>query len=98
MKHSLLLAAAALTLAAMPARADDIDFSTLKCKDFISSEKSDIAIVLAWLEGYYTKENDPPILHSDKMAKDAKALSDYCNAHNDAGLITAAEAVMPVKD
>ena len=45
------LVAAALLMAASPAWAEDMDFSTIKCKDFISSEKSDIAIVLAWLEG-----------------------------------------------
>jgi acid stress chaperone HdeB len=96
MKLTLTLAAAAMLLAGS-ARADDMDFSVITCKDFISSQKSDIAIVLAWLEGYYTKENDPPILHSDKMGTDAKNLSDYCNKHPGDGLITAAEAVMPVK-
>jgi hypothetical protein len=64
---------------------------------FISSPKDQIAIILAWLEGYYTKENDPPVIHTEKMNNDAKNLSAYCNAHPDTDIIKAAEAVMPVK-
>ena len=90
------IAAAALVVASA-ASAQDMDFSKISCKDFISAPKDQIGIVLAWLEGYYTKESDPPILRADKVAKDAKNLSDYCNAHNDHDIIKAAEAVMPVK-
>jgi hypothetical protein len=50
-----------------------------------------------WLEGFYTKENDPPIMYADKTTKDAKKLSEYCNAHGDDDVIKAADAVMPVK-
>jgi hypothetical protein len=89
--------AGAAFLVASPASAQDMDFSKISCKDFITAPKDQIAIVLAWLEGYYTKENDPPILRADKVAKDAKNLSDYCNAHNDHDIIKAAEKVMPVK-
>jgi hypothetical protein len=49
------------------------------------------------LEGYYTKENDPPVIYTDKMNKDAKNLGAYCAEHKDANIIKAAEAVMPVK-
>jgi hypothetical protein len=79
------------------AKADDLDFSKITCKQFISAPKDEIGIILTWLEGYYTKENAPPILYSDKVVKDAKALSEYCNAHNDDDIIKAAETVMPVK-
>jgi len=88
---------AAALLAANAALAQDMDFSKIKCKDFITAPKDQIAIVLAWLEGYYTKESDPPILRTGKIAKDAKNLSDYCNANNDHDIITAAEKAMPVK-
>ncbi len=79
------------------AKADDLDFSKITCKQFIGGSKEEIGVILTWLEGYYTKENSPPILYSDKIVKDAKALSAYCNAHNDDDVIKAAEAVMPVK-
>jgi acid stress chaperone HdeB len=92
--HLAILAAA---FVATPALAQDVDMATIKCKDFLASSKADIGNILIWLEGYYTKESDPPILHADKMAQDAKSLSNYCNAHGDDDIIKAAEAVMPVK-
>jgi hypothetical protein len=76
---------------------EDLDFSKIKCKEFISASKEKIGTILTWLEGYYTKENAPPIMYSDKIIKDAKNLSAYCNAHYDDDIIKAAEAVMPVK-
>ena len=92
------LGAFTLCVAAVaPAAAQDLDFSKITCKDFISAPKDQIATVLTWLEGYYTKENAPPILFQDKTIKDAKNLSDYCNAHGDDDIIKAAETVMPVK-
>jgi hypothetical protein len=39
-----------------------MDVTKIRCKDFIASPKDQIAIILAWLEGYYTKESDPPII------------------------------------
>jgi hypothetical protein len=82
---------------AAPAMAQDLDFSKITCKEFISAPKDEITTILVWLEGFYTKENDPPIMYQAKVTKDAKALSDYCNAHNDDDVIKAADAVMPVK-
>jgi hypothetical protein len=84
-------------LAAAPARAQDLDFSKIKCSDFLNAPKDQIGVILTWLEGFYTKEDAPPIMYADKTVKDAKGLSDYCNAHRDDDIIKAAEAVMPVK-
>jgi HdeA/HdeB family len=92
-----LVAAALSVLIMSSASAQDLDFSKIKCKDFISAPKDQIGTILAWMEGYYTKENDPPIMHADKTVKDAKALSAYCNEHGDDDIIKAAEKVMPVK-
>ncbi len=89
--------AVASLLIVTPAFSQDMDLSKIKCSDFISAPKDQIGIVLAWLEGYYTKENAPPILYAEKTVKDAKKLSDYCNANRDDDIIKAAEKVMPVK-
>jgi hypothetical protein len=88
----------AVTLAATSsAFAEDIDFSKLKCKDFVSAPKDQIGTILVWLEGYYTKENAPPILYTGKMMKDAEKLGEYCHAHGEDDIIKAADKVMPVK-
>lgn len=91
------LAVAAGLVAASAASAQDLDFSKIKCKDFMSAPKDEIGTVLVWLEGYYTKENAPPILYADKMLKDAQKLAEYCSAHGDDDIIKAADKVMPVK-
>lgn len=95
MKSAALLAASLFVAAS--AGAQDLDFSKIKCKEFIAAPKDQIGTILTWLEGYYTKENDPPIMYADKTVKDAKNLSAYCNAHRDDDIIKAAETVMPVK-
>jgi hypothetical protein len=100
MKAKAAVLAAAMVIAAAaagPAASEDLDFSKISCKAFISAPKDQISTILVWLEGYYTKNNDPPIMYSDKTIKDAKALSDYCNAHPDDDVVKAADAVMPVK-
>jgi acid stress chaperone HdeB len=73
------------------ARAEKIDFSTTTCKQFLESHKSEIGIILAWLDGYYRDEDDPPIFDTDKFEANAKKLATYCAAHPTVGLITAAD-------
>ena len=92
-----IIVAVALIFCAGVANADDLDFSKIKCSDFVSSPKDQVSIILAWLEGYYTKENDPPVIHVEKMQNDAKKLGTYCGAHGDDNIIHAADTVMPVK-
>lgn len=89
--------AVASLLVASGASAQDLDFSKIKCKDFIAAPKDQIATILTWLQGYYTKENAPPILYVDKLMKDAEKLGTYCRAHGDDDIIKAADTVMPVK-
>jgi acid stress chaperone HdeB len=86
--------AAALALAAAPAAAQKIDLSTVTCKDFLASGQDNISYILMWLNGFYTGEDDPPIIDFDKMKERGGKLGDYCRAHPDNGLITAAEEVM----
>ena len=88
------LLALALSVSGVAAHAEDLDMTKIACKDFIAAPKDHVAIILAWLEGYYTKQSDPPIIFTDKMTKDAKNLGAYCSAHGDDDIIKAAEAVM----
>ncbi|CAN5532775.1 hypothetical protein BH10PSE6_BH10PSE6_30290 [soil metagenome] len=96
LKRIALVVVASLAIAST-ASAQDLDFSKIKCKDFLSAPKDQIATILTWLEGYYTKENAPPILYVDKVVKDAQNLAAYCNTNPDHDIIKAADTVMPVK-
>jgi hypothetical protein len=88
---SILIAA----LAVAPAAAGDLDFSKISCKEFLAAPKDQASVMLAWLQGFYTKENDAPIMFAEKSAGDAKKLTEYCGAHAEDDMIKAADAVMP---
>jgi acid stress chaperone HdeB len=76
-----------------PARANQIDLSTWTCKQFQSAAKDEVTLILAWLDGYYRAEDDPPIIDTDQMAANAKKLDAYCSAHPDTKVITAADTL-----
>jgi acid stress chaperone HdeB len=79
---------------ATPASAQKLDLSTVTCKQFLESSKENVGLILVWLQGYWTDEDDPPILDFDKMQSDAAKLAAYCTANPTAGLITAANDVL----
>ena len=75
------------------AEANVLDLSTWTCKQFQSAAKDDVTLILAWLDGYYRAEDDPPVIDTDQLAANAKKLAGYCSAHPDAKLITAADTL-----
>ena len=93
MKRVVLAIAVATVLGVMPASAQKLDLSTVKCKEFVNSGKENIALVLMWLTGYYADQDASPIVDFDKMGTDAQKLAGYCGKNPDHGLITAAEEI-----
>lgn len=85
---------AVLLAVASPATAQVIDLSTVTCKDFFEGSKDRIDFVVAWLLGYYTGEDDPPVLDFAKVKDKATKLGAYCASNPSHGLITAADKVM----
>lgn len=90
--------AAGLLIGGNAAFASQIDLSTWTCHSFQSASKDDIGVILAWLDGYYKGENDPPIIDTDKFVENAKKLGQYCSAHPDIGLITATDKLFRPKE
>src|SRR5262245_53916500 len=88
------LAAALLASASVPVHAQQLDLSTVKCKEFLASGKDNIGFILMWLEGYYSDEKAPPIVDFDKMKTNGGKLGEYCAKNSDHSLITAADAVL----
>jgi acid stress chaperone HdeB len=91
MKTFMAALAAAMLTASAGALAADIDLSTWSCKQFQSASKDDVGAILAWLDGYYKDEDDPPVIDSSQFAANAKKLADYCAVHPDVELITATD-------
>jgi acid stress chaperone HdeB len=72
-------------------RAEKIDFSTTTCKQFLEGHKDAIGLVLAWLDGYYRDEDDPPVFDTERFDANAKKLGAFCAANPQLGLITATD-------
>jgi len=81
-------------LLAVPASAQVINLSTIKCKAFLDSGKETIGYIMMWLDGYFTNEDDPAIVDFDKMKQKETKLAEYCAKNPTHGLMTAAEDVM----
>ena len=73
------------------ASATFIDLSTWTCAKFQAANKDDIGVILAWMDGYYRGEDDPPVIDTEKFVANAKKLGEFCAAHPDTGIITAAD-------
>jgi acid stress chaperone HdeB len=87
------LIAAAMLLAA-PAGAANLDLSTVKCKEFLSSGQDNIAVIITWLDGYYKEKDDPPIINFDKFGANSEMLAKFCAENPENGLITAADKTL----
>ena len=61
----------------------------MTCQEFLASNKDEIRIIWAWLDGYYTDEQEAPIIDTDTMVDNLKKLNEYCAANPTIGLITA---------
>lgn len=92
-KLSMMLVAAGL-LAPLPVKAQQLDLSTVTCKDFVTSDKETIGFILMWLEGYYSEQDAKPIVDFDKMKGNGGRLGEYCGKNPSHSLITAADDVM----
>jgi hypothetical protein len=76
-----------------PARSEMIDFSKITCKQFFDTHKSDVSVILAWLDGFSREENDAPIFDTNEFAAAVKKFSAYCATHPAVSLMTAADEV-----
>jgi acid stress chaperone HdeB len=89
MKSSFLVACALLL--ATPALAEDIDLAAWSCNKFMNASKEDVGVILAWLDGYYKEEDEPPVIDTDELVAKAKKLGEYCAAHPEISLIEATD-------
>jgi acid stress chaperone HdeB len=89
--HAVGAFALGLLISGTAAFSASIDLSTWTCAKFQAAPKDDIGVILAWMDGYYRSEDDPPVIDTDKFVANAKKLGEYCAKHPDTGLITAAD-------
>lgn len=100
-RFSILLAAAMLTLsgpvrAQQPQPPQQLDLATVTCKEFVTSDKETIGLILMWLQAYYTEQDAKPVVDFTKMKSDGEKIGAYCGKNPGHSIITAADEVMEV--
>jgi acid stress chaperone HdeB len=91
MRFFAVLSVAGAVLSSAPAMAEDIDLSAWTCKQFMAASKEDVGVILAWLDGYYKEEDEPPVIDTAALVVKAKKLGQYCAEHPDSDLISATD-------
>jgi acid stress chaperone HdeB len=91
MKFFAALLVAGAALSGNPAAAEDIDLTAWTCNQFLSANKDDVGVILAWLDGYYKEEDEPPVIDTEALVANATKLGQYCAAHPDSDLIGATD-------
>ena len=94
MRLPLTLLVTLIALAAAPARAERLDLSALKCKDYLARAADAKRELLMWLEGYYSEENASPVLDFDKIKLDGEKIADFCTKNPNESLINSAEKIL----
>lgn len=94
MKKLFALLFVAATLVPLPLKAQQLDLSTVTCKDFVTSDKDTIGLIMMWLVGFYADQDAKPIVDFDKMKENGGRLGEYCGKNPSHSLITAADEVM----
>jgi acid stress chaperone HdeB len=83
-----------LTQAQEPPGGKAIHLAEITCKTFVEEMRpEEHRIIIAWLQGYYLPEHDPPVIDVDKLSSDSAKLREHCLNNPEDDLITAAEAV-----
>jgi hypothetical protein len=94
------LTAATVAVAAigpLSASAQNIDLSSLKCSDFLSSDQDTATKIMFWLGGYYTYEDDLPIINMNKLKDKEQQIKAYCADRTSMALIAVSDIFMDKK-
>lgn len=92
LRHALI--ATAMMFAALPANAQVVDMSKLRCDDFLKSGKDAIAYIVIWLDGYHTGEDDPATMDFGALAAQIEKYGDYCTKNPSKTMTDAADEIL----
>jgi len=65
-------------MAPAPGRTQEIDMMQLTCTDFAKSSRETATNIMHWLSGYFTYEDDPPVINISRIANKENQLKQYC--------------------
>lgn len=90
-------AALGLVLTAPSGLAQDIDIASLKCADFAKGNQETATNIMLWLSGYFTYEDDPPVISLSRVSSKEHQLKQYCADNPLLPLLEASEIFMDKK-
>ena len=84
----------AIALIPLPTAAQDADFRTIKCKDFLALPDGQKAPLLLFIAGYHAGKNGEPILYRAKIVKLGTTIGAHCIKNREDDVMKASESQM----
>jgi hypothetical protein len=91
------LVAGLIISACLEVGAQEIDMTSLKCKDFTGGPQDQATSIMFWLTGYYTYEDDAPVINLARLKSKQNQLRQYCLDNESLPLLDASEIFMDKK-
>jgi hypothetical protein len=97
LKLSIAIAALFSVISIQVATAQKMDLAAIKCADFLKTNDAGASAMVTWLQGYYTYEDDPAVVDTDKVKLKESQIKEYCADHGDTDLVSASAIFMDKK-
>ena len=79
-----------LGLTIAPAAAETLDLTTMTCKQFLDNGADRMTLILAWIDGFYSKSEEAKF-NLDEYAAKVKEMLAYCRTNPDAPVESGAD-------
>ena len=83
--------AASIALAALPAKADPVDMSTITCAQLLSMKQDEVSFVLVWVAGYMAGTEEELSMDPDTLGKSVNDTVTYCGENQEMSVLNAAK-------
>jgi hypothetical protein len=91
LKMALIIAGTAWSL---PAHADKLDLTNMKCSQFVQAGKESASVITAWLTGYYTDATEAEVIDLARLKDTGDKLSTFCAANPNFAVAAASEGLL----
>jgi len=94
MKLGTIIALAAVVLAPTAVNSQQIDVAAMTCQQFVQSDDARTNLIVAWLLGFYTDEQDPQVIDLNSLNKTRDRFINFCRQQPNFKMTTAAEGLL----
>ena len=94
MKALKVLLIVALSSSPLPVHAQKLELASMKCSQFLQTNKENAALITAWLVGYYTEVAESEVINLDHVKGTGVRLSSFCTDNPNFTVGAAAEGLL----